>query len=69
MKPATEYCRKGSGEGMVPLKMKRASALKTGSKVALYGIGASRTVKGTGSGDVNERKVVSIWEGRMPALS
>lgn len=36
--------------------------LEKGSKVALYGIGASKTIKGgTGSGDVNERDKVSIF--------
>lgn len=38
--------------------------LKKGSKVALYGSGASQTIKGgTGSGDVNERSRVSIVQG------
>ena len=33
-------------------------------KVALYGSGASRTIKGgTGSGEVNERHSVTILEG------
>ena len=38
--------------------------LKEGTKVALYGVGASRTIKGgTGSGDVNERETVTIFQG------
>lgn len=60
---------RAAAEGMVLLKNEKGLLpLKTGSKVALYGIGASRTVKGgTGSGDVNERKAVSIWEGMKNA--
>lgn len=50
-------------EGMVLLKNDHTLPLNT-RKVALYGPGASRTVKGgTGSGEVNERHCVSIWEG------
>ena len=42
--------------------------LKEGTKVALYGVGASRTIKGgTGSGDVNERETVSIYQGMKNA--
>lgn len=42
--------------------------LKKGSKLALFGSGASRTVKGgTGSGDVNERRSISIYEGLKDA--
>ena len=38
--------------------------LKANAKVALFGSGSMYTVKGgTGSGDVNEREVVSIYEG------
>ena len=49
--------RKAAAEGMVLLKNEgNLLPLKPGTKVALYGVGASRTVKGgTGSGDVNER--------------
>lgn len=56
-------------EGMVLLKNEEhILPLKTGTKVALYGSGASRTVKGgTGSGDVNERESVSIYEGMKAA--
>ena len=50
-------------EGMVLLKNDGALPLKT-KKVALYGPGASRTIKGgTGSGEVNERHAVTILEG------
>ena len=50
-------------EGMVLLKNENALPLKT-KKVALYGPGALRTIKGgTGSGEVNERHAVTIFEG------
>ena len=42
-------------DGVLPLKNK---------KIALYGPGATKTIKGgTGSGEVKERKVVNILEG------
>ena len=50
-------------EGMVLLKNDGALPLTT-KRVALYGPGANRTIKGgTGSGEVNERHSVSIAEG------
>ncbi len=50
-------------ESMVLLKNKNVLPLKT-KKVALYGPGASKTIKGgTGSGEVNERHSVTILEG------
>lgn len=50
-------------EGIVLLKNDGALPVKPG-KIALYGAGATRTVKGgTGSGEVNERSVISIKEG------
>ena len=50
-------------EGIVLLKNDGALPLKT-KKVALYGPGASKTIKGgTGSGEVNERHSVTILEG------
>ena len=50
-------------EGIVLLKNDGALPLKT-KKVALYGPGASMTIKGgTGSGEVNERHSVTILEG------
>lgn len=57
--------RKAAAEGMVLLKNENEILpLKEGTKIALYGVGASRTIKGgTGSGDVNERESVSIFEG------
>lgn len=50
-------------EGLVLLKNDGTLPLKT-KKVALYGPGAAKTVKGgTGSGEVNERHAVSVLEG------
>jgi len=50
-------------EGMVLLKNDGALPFKT-RKVAVYGPGASMTIKGgTGSGEVNERHSVTILEG------
>jgi len=50
-------------EGMVLLKNDGTLPFKT-KKVALYGSGASMTIKGgTGSGEVNERHSVTILEG------
>lgn len=56
---------KAASEGMVLLKNEgHLLPLKTGTKLALYGAGASKTIKGgTGSGDVNERERVSIYQG------
>ena len=50
-------------EGMVLLKNDGTLPFKN-KKVALYGAGATKTIKGgTGSGEVNERHSVSILEG------
>ena len=54
---------KAACEGMVLLKNDGALPFQT-KKVALYGPGASMTIKGgTGSGEVNERHSVTILEG------
>lgn len=54
---------KAACEGMVLLKNDGALPFRT-KKIALYGPGASMTIKGgTGSGEVNERHSVSILEG------
>ena len=54
---------KAACEGMVLLKNDGALPFQT-KKVALYGPGASMTIKGgTGSGEVNERHSVTIMEG------
>ena len=64
-----KVARRAAAEGMVLLKNEgQLLPLKEGSKVALYGVGASRTIKGgTGSGDVNERETVSIYQGMKNA--
>lgn len=51
-------------EGMVLLENNGALPLKAERKIALYGMGGRKTIKGgTGSGDVNSRKVVTIEQG------
>ena len=64
-----KIARSAAAEGMVLLKNEgQLLPLKEGTKVALYGVGASRTIKGgTGSGDVNERETVSIYQGMKNA--
>lgn len=61
--------RRAASEGMVLLKNEgHVLPIEPGTKIALYGSGASKTVKGgTGSGDVNERHSVSIYEGLKKA--
>ena len=63
-----KVARRAAAEGMVLLKNEGILPLKEGTKIALYGVGASRTIKGgTGSGDVNERETVSIYQGMKNA--
>ncbi len=63
-----EIAREAAQESFVLLKNDGLLPLQKGSKVALYGRGATKTVKGgTGSGDVNERESVSIYEGMKRA--
>lgn len=60
--------RRAAAEGIVLMKNEGVLPLKPGIKAALFGCGAGRTVKGgTGSGDVNEREVISIYEGLKSA--
>lgn len=61
--------RRAAAEGIVLLKNEgNLLPLAKGSKIALFGAGAGRTVKGgTGSGDVNERASVTIFQGLMDA--
>lgn len=61
--------RKAASEGIVLLKNEEhLLPVRKGSRIALFGAGASRTVKGgTGSGDVNERESVSICQGLKDA--
>ena len=60
-----KVARRAAAEGIVLLKNEdNLLPLKAGSNVALYGVGAGRTIKGgTGSGDVNERENVSVFQG------
>ena len=64
-----QVAREAAAEGIVLLKNKdQILPLKAGSAVAIYGAGAGRTIKGgTGSGDVNERERVSIFQGMKNA--
>ncbi len=57
--------RKAAAEGFVLLKNEGGILpLARGSRIGLYGAGADKTIKGgTGSGDVNERDCVSIFQG------
>lgn len=58
-----EVAYKAACESIVLLKNENILPLKT-KKIALYGPGASKTIKGgTGSGEVNERHSVTILEG------
>ncbi len=61
--------RRAAADCMVLLKNEGGILpVATGTKIALYGAGVSRTIKGgTGSGDVNERYAVSIWQGMKDA--
>ena len=59
---------KAAAEGMVLLKNDGILPLDKNDRIALFGGGAVATVKGgTGSGDVNEREVVSIYRGFQDA--
>ncbi|MCF0132423.1 MAG: glycoside hydrolase family 3 C-terminal domain-containing protein [Blautia sp.] len=63
-----EVALKAAEEGIVLLKNDGTLPLFAGEKVALFGVGAAHTIKGgTGSGDVNEREVVSIYQGFLNA--
>lgn len=64
-----KVAREAAAEGMVLLEnCEHILPLKPGSKVALYGSGAVKTIKGgSGSGDVNERETISIWAGMKNA--
>ena len=59
-----EKVRRIAAQGMVLLENDGALPLPAGGRVALFGNGARRTVRGgTGSGDVNVRSNVSIEQG------
>ena len=60
--------REAAAEGMVLLKNEGLLPLEAAASIALFGSGASQTVKGgTGSGDVNNRKNISIYDGLKDA--
>ncbi len=60
--------RKLAVECMVVLENDGILPLKNKGKIALFGNGARKTIKGgTGSGDVNSRKVVNVEEGLLEA--
>ena len=59
-----ERARKIASQGMVLLSNNGALPLAGGGKIALFGNGGRKTVKGgTGSGDVNSRFVVNVEQG------
>ncbi len=56
--------RAAAAEGMVLMKNEGILPLSSEKTVSIYGNGVSHMIKGgTGSGDVNEREVVSVQEG------
>ena len=60
--------RRAAAEGVVLLKNEGLLPLKKNAKVAVYGRGVAKIIKGgTGSGDVNEREVVSLLDGLLAA--
>ena len=60
--------RKMAAEGMVLLKNDHLLPLRITDLIALLGAGAAKTVKGgLGSGDVNNRRNISIYEGVQAA--
>lgn len=68
----TEHCeiaRRAAADGMVLLKNEDGLLpFAEGARLALYGAGAVATVKGgTGSGDVNSRETVNVYEGLKQA--
>ena len=56
--------RSAAASGIVLMKNEGVLPIRRGQKAAVYGGGISHLIKGgTGSGDVNEREVVTIQEG------
>lgn len=63
-----ELSRRAATEGVVLLKNEGLLPLATDKKLAVYGNGIAKIIKGgTGSGDVNERRVVSVLDGLLAA--
>lgn len=62
------FARKAAAAGIVLLRNTGVLPLDAAKPVALFGIGAVHTIKGgTGSGDVNNRHNVSIYQGLKEA--
>ena len=60
--------REAAEEGIVLLKNEGVLPLSTASAIALLGSGAEKTIKGgIGSGDVNNRENISIYQGMKEA--
>lgn len=58
-----ELSKKAATEGMVLFQNNGVLPMADSGKVALFGKGVYNTVKGgTGSGDVNQRDVTTVWE-------
>lgn len=63
-----DLSRKAATEGVVLLKNNGLLPLSLSAKIAVFGNGIARIIKGgTGSGDVNERAVVSMVDGLSAA--
>ena len=59
----SELSRQAATEGMVLFENDGVLPMAASGKVALFGQGVYNTVKGgTGSGDVNQRDVTTVWE-------
>ena len=65
----SKVAKTAAEEGFVLLKNEhQILPVAKGTKLALYGAGSSNPIKGgTGSGDVNEREIVSIYDGLKQA--
>lgn len=62
--PHRALVRRAGADGMVLLKNEGLLPFAAGTRLALYGAGAVATIKGgTGSGDVNARETVSVYDG------
>lgn len=65
-KRSAEIARRAAAESMVLLKNENLLPFCKGMRLALFGSGAQFTVKGgTGSGDVNPRKIVNVLDGLL----
>lgn len=64
----SRLAREIASEGIVLLKNEGILPMKGSESVALFGSGADKTIKGgIGSGDVNNRENISIYQGLMDA--